>query len=404
MSHRLVFTNKANSYLDIKYVSGSGVGAKSISNRRALLIRSNNTAEGVPCMGYCIKKYIPPINIIPSKNIICGFYYTGNLNDRTLTPEGFIWYPTDTTPKSFPPPSALNAKFKYYIPQSASRDENTIIGVCSNEKIKFYMGFTINGYIFNYTVSTNIFSYYTPPSSINELCINLTYPQIISQDGSTIFGLICGNTNNNNFKLNSDFKSELIFLNISTSPYNISNSYTSGVSNDGTISVGFVNDDDNDNDKGYMLNGTTVTYPVSFTDVSGSFITSITSDGKTYVGVCLDYNEKYLFAFKNDTKLSITNVSKTIGFNILISPDGSTVVWFDGTDLFKQINGNSPIKIDIKSLNINEFSILTISEDGTIISGLFILGTETTSSIASFRIIGNKIDIIDKPSFIQGSS
>lgn len=42
---RLIFTKSASSTLFTKYVAGSGVGARPISNRRILLKRSNNFAK-----------------------------------------------------------------------------------------------------------------------------------------------------------------------------------------------------------------------------------------------------------------------------------------------------------------------------------------------------------------------
>ena len=157
-----------------------------------------------------------------------------------------------------------------------------------------------------------------------------------------------------------------------------------------------------------MLNGEIVTYPVSFTDMSGSYITSITSDGKTYVGGCVNHNGEYLYAFKNDTKISsITNVSFNVtgSFNILISPDGSTVVWIDDTNsFFKQINDNTPIKINTPEFIDLTFSLSSISEDWGIISGNIFIQQVGKEGVKSFRIIGNKFDILDNPSITQGSS
>lgn len=354
--------------------------------------------KGPACCRPPMVPLAPSHSITPSSNIIVGTYYDGSFEHPPLIPKGFIWYPTDTTPKSFPPPSASNQIYTYYIPQSASKDGNTIIGICGNNKITIDMGLVFSGYIFNYTLTTNSFIYYYPPEYVEPLPFNLFNPQIISHDGSTIFGYISSN-DGLNFKLNSDFKSNLINLN--NTPYNIPKTYTTSVSKDGTISVG----NNRDTTKGYMLNGEIVTYPVSFTDMSGSYITSITSDGKTYVGVCVDDNRDYLYAFKNDTKISsITNVSFNVigSFNILISPDGSTVVWIDDTNsFFKQINDNTPIKINTPEFIDTNISLSSISEDGGIISGnLFI----SLVGIKSFRIIGNKFDILDKPSVTQGSS
>lgn len=71
---RMIFTNKANSTLDNKYVVGSGVSSSMLGAgiRGALKRRANNTASGKPC---CLSN----VNNI---NIIQTFIATdGNIND-----------------------------------------------------------------------------------------------------------------------------------------------------------------------------------------------------------------------------------------------------------------------------------------------------------------------------------
>lgn len=366
MSHRLVFTNKANSNLDIKYVSGSGVGAKSISNRRALLMRSNNTAEGVPCMGYCIKRYIPPINIIPSKNIICGVYV-----DLSFQIYGFTWKANSKFITKFIPPD----EYSFSCVTGISTDESTIVGFCSK------------------TNSSNNFVFKQVNGSFSNIkTIDLSYngfrniPLLVSPDGTAIVGnIVTDNNYTYPFKLIGN-NSYIDFSNNLTN--NIISITATAVSLNGDKITGYYLDPSSTYSC-FTINNNIFNTDINTKFPSGtknSYPTSITSDGSTIVGgydyiTTMDLSHNFHgFKITNGIWSSLFPINIINNNNdeneyfpqILISSDGTTIVWsalIDSSNnmIYKKV-GNT-----IKSIktfpNTKPFIINGISDDGTTIVG-----------------------------------